>query len=73
MPVWLTAQEYRILEAACDRLIPADDTPGAVAAGAPDYIDGLLGAFLFDPPRIWAGGPTSGRYGGEAPSAGSTI
>ena len=36
------------------------------AAGVPDYIDGLLGAFTFDPPRIWAGGPTSGRYGGEA-------
>ena len=31
-----------------------------------DYIDGLLGAFLVDPPRIWAGGPYSGRHGGEA-------
>jgi hypothetical protein len=30
-----------------------------------DYIDGLLGAFRFDPPRIWAGGPFSGRAGGE--------
>ncbi|MGA2520161.1 MAG: gluconate 2-dehydrogenase subunit 3 family protein [Acidimicrobiales bacterium] len=66
MPLWLTEGEYRILEAACDRLIPGDDTAGAVAAGAPDYIDGLLGAFLVDPPRIWAGGPTSGRFGGEA-------
>ena len=36
------------------------------ASGAPDYIDGLLGAFLVDPPRIWAGGPTSGRHGGTA-------
>jgi hypothetical protein len=25
-----------------------------------------LGAFTFDPPRIWAGGPLSGRAGGEA-------
>jgi len=67
VPVWLTEPEYPILVAACDRLIPADgDLPGAVAAGAPDYIDTLLGAFLFDPPRIWAGGPTSGRHGGEA-------
>ncbi len=29
-------------------------------------MDGLLGAFLVDPPRIWAGGPFSGRHGGEA-------
>jgi hypothetical protein len=31
-----------------------------------DYIDGFLGAFLTDPPRIWAGGPFSGRAGGKA-------
>jgi Gluconate 2-dehydrogenase subunit 3 len=66
MPVWLTDDEYRILSAACDRLIPPTDTfPGAAAAGVPDYIDGFLGAFSFDPPRIWAGGPFSGRHGGE--------
>ena len=35
-------------------------------AGAADYIDGLLGAFTVDPPRIWAGGPSSGRFGGPA-------
>ena len=29
-------------------------------------MDLLLGAFSFDPPRIWAGGPFSGRHGGEA-------
>ena len=34
--------------------------------GAADYVDGLLGAFLVDPPRIWAGGPFSGRGGGDA-------
>ena len=66
MPQWFTEGEYRILCAACERLIPEDETPGAVGAGVPDYIDGLLGAFLVDPPRIWAGGPTSGRHGGEA-------
>ena len=31
-----------------------------------EYIDGFLGAFSFDPPRIWAVGPSSGRHGGEA-------
>jgi Gluconate 2-dehydrogenase subunit 3 len=66
MPVWLTDEEFAILSAACDRLVPEDETPGATSAGVPDYIDGLLGAFLVDPPRIWAGGPTSGRHGGEA-------
>ena len=66
--MWLTDDEYRTLTAACDRMIPpgAGDAPGATAAGVPDYIDGLLGAFLVDPPRIWAGGPTSGRHGGAA-------
>lgn len=67
MPVWLTAAEYRSLSAACDRMIPpADGRPSASAAGVPDYIDRLLGAFTFDPPRIWAGGPTSGRHGADA-------
>ena len=67
MPAWLTDDEYRVLSAACDRMIPAaEGGPGAVAAGVPDYIDGLLGAFTVDPPRIWAGGPTSGRMGGDA-------
>jgi hypothetical protein len=66
MPLWFTEEAFRVLGAACDRLIPEDETPGATSAGVPDYIDGLLGAFLVDPPRIWAGGPTSGRHGGEA-------
>ncbi len=65
--MWLSDDEFETLGAACDRLIPADDKgPGALACGAPEYIDGLLGAFASDPPRIWAGGPTSGRHGGEA-------
>jgi hypothetical protein len=66
MPTWLTKDEYRALTAMCERLIPADHTPGATEAGVADYIDGLLGAFSFDPPRIWAGGPSSGRFGGTA-------
>ncbi|HXQ75419.1 MAG TPA: gluconate 2-dehydrogenase subunit 3 family protein [Acidimicrobiales bacterium] len=64
MPIWLSEDEYRTLTAACERLIPSDETAGATDAGVPDYIDGLLGAFAVDPPRIWAGGPTSGRFGG---------
>jgi hypothetical protein len=64
MPVWLSDDEYRTLAAASERLIPSGETAGAVDAGVPDYIDKLLGAFAVDPPLIWAGGPTSGRFGG---------
>ena len=65
--VYLSPSEASVLEVAVDRLIPPAGThPGASALGAVDYIDGLLGAFLFDPPRIFAGGPFSGRRGGEA-------
>jgi Gluconate 2-dehydrogenase subunit 3 len=65
---FLHEHELGILAAAVDRLIPADDegAPGASPAGVVDYIDTLLGAFTFDPPRIFAGGPYSGRWGGEA-------
>lgn len=65
MAVWLSKEQYRIVEAVCARLIPTDGDPGATEAGVAGYIDGLLGAFTFDPPRIWAGGPYSGRYGGD--------
>jgi Gluconate 2-dehydrogenase subunit 3 len=64
---FLTGDEFHVVEAACERLIPATaGHPGAVALGVADYIDRLLGAFTFDPPRIWAGGPFSGRHGGDA-------
>lgn len=65
--VFFTDDEYRLVEAACERLIPATaEHPGAAVLGVADYINALLGAFTFDPPRIWAGGPFSGRHGGTA-------
>ena len=67
MPVWLSEGDYTTLRAACAQMMPSDQgAPGAEEAGVADYIDGFLGAFTFDPPRIWAGGPTSGRHGGAA-------
>ena len=67
VPVWLSEQQYATLQAACAQMMPSGQGgPGADEAGVPDYIDTLLGAFTFDPPRIWAGGPSSGRHGGEA-------
>ena len=66
-PTFFTRDEYAVIEAACERLIPAaDGHPGARALGVADYVDGLLGAFAVDPPHIFAGGPFSGRFGGEA-------
>lgn len=64
MGAFFSDAEMRIIEAACARLIPSDQDPGATEAGVVGYIDGLLGAFTFDPPRIWAGGAFSGRHGG---------
>lgn len=62
---FLTADERAVLAAAVDRLIPpAAGHAGAAALGAVDYVEGLLDAFSVDPPRIWAGGPFSGRAGG---------
>jgi hypothetical protein len=66
VPVWLTQPEHAVVAAAADRLIPPyGEHPGGAALGVADFIDGLLGAFAFEPPRIWAGGPFSGRAGGE--------
>jgi hypothetical protein len=66
MPRFFDEQQYAIVQAACARLIPTDEDPGASEAGVVDYIDALLGAFASDPPLVWAGGPFSGRFGGEA-------
>jgi hypothetical protein len=63
---YLDDHSYAVVEAAVARLIPTDADPGAREAGVAEYVDGLLGAFTFDPPRIWAGGPFSGRFGGAA-------
>jgi hypothetical protein len=67
---WLTGAERASLTVIVDRLIPpgadAAAEPGAAEAGVVDYIDGILDAFSVVPPRIFAGGPSSGRFGGSA-------
>lgn len=69
---FLTAHQGRVVEEATARLIPGptDDLlelghPGAREAGVVGYVDALLSAFDTDPPRIYAGGPFSGRHGGD--------
>ena len=44
-----------------DFVLPPDDKPGAAAMGAVDFIEQILTAFEFDPPRICASGPFSDR------------
>ncbi|MFM8303641.1 MAG: gluconate 2-dehydrogenase subunit 3 family protein [Actinomycetota bacterium] len=67
MPGFLGDDELRTLAAVVDRLVPPlDDHPGGAALGVVDYVDTLLDAFASDPPRIFAGGPFSGRAGGKA-------
>jgi hypothetical protein len=61
MPVHLTDGEHETLAIVMDLLVPRSGELGGA-----DYVDQLLGAFSFDPPRIWAGGPYSGRHGGDA-------
>lgn len=60
----LTAEEARTLEAMLDRLIPSDDLgPGAVEAGALDYIDrGLGGALAGDREEYRIGLQALDRY-----------
>lgn len=58
---FFTRHEMRTLEALCERIIPADVDPGARALGAARYIAGMLMAFDRARPRIFAGGPFSGR------------
>jgi hypothetical protein len=55
-PAFFSEGERSTLEAAVERILA-----GAVAAGAVVYIERLLTAFDHDPPRIFAGGPFSGR------------
>ncbi len=61
----LPAARYAQVAALFDAMIPADKAGvGATGANAAWYLDQLLGAFSVDPPRIYAGGPFSGRHGG---------
>ncbi len=64
--LFLGDDECEVLTAVVDLIAPpAGEHPGAAALGAVVYIDRTLGAFEVDPPLIWAGGPFSGRHGGD--------
>ena len=58
MPVFFTPEEYAVVVAACERLIPADEQPGATDAGVADY------AMYYEDP--YHGGWTTSRIGTPA-------
>jgi hypothetical protein len=64
---YFSPSDLDVLNALADAVLPPDDTPGGAALGVAAYIEMLLTAFDYDPPRIYAGGPYSGRQ--SMPSA----
>lgn len=64
--LFFSERQFKIVESLMSRIIPEGETKGAKSAGAAWYLDKFLGAFSVDPPLIYAGGPFSGRKGGEA-------
>jgi gluconate 2-dehydrogenase gamma chain len=68
-PKYFSAEQYKTLMALCDTIFPPDaDSAGAVAAGAPEYID-LLTSENADFQRqlgggiLWLDGTCASRYG----------
>ena len=59
-PVYLffNLAEAAFIEAACERLIPADESgPGALGAGVPNYLDKQLGGAWGSGERLYRSGP----------------
>jgi hypothetical protein len=61
VPSYFTEEDTAILNALADAVLPPDDVVGGSSLGAVNYIETLLTAFDEDPPKIFAGGPYSGR------------
>src|SRR6202171_5745885 len=56
--LFFNAAEVLFIEAACERLIPADESgPGALGAGVPNYLDKQLGGAWGAGERLYRSGP----------------
>lgn len=56
--LFFNAEEVLFIEAACERLIPADESgPGALGAGVPNYLDRQLGGAWGAGERLYRSGP----------------
>lgn len=45
-PRFLTAQQFATLSAIAERILPRTDTPGALDAGVPAFVDRMFGEFM---------------------------
>lgn len=73
-PSFLTSDELAVVRAVAARVVPTDTLPGAIEAGAVQYIDRLLAVVPdADAPAglVFAGGPFSGRNPFPDPSSGT--
>jgi len=63
IPSFFTASERALVSALVGHLIPNDDTPGGIEAGADEYIDRMLSIVPDedDAGQVFGGGPFSGR------------
>lgn len=65
---FLDPVQVAMVLAIADRVIPGDaDDPGAVEAGAVEYIDRLLATHDGYPDRTYTGGPVARTYDGDQP------
>lgn len=73
IPSFLTTEEQQVVRAIAARIVPTDDRPGAVEAGAPQYIDRLLSVVPDEnePAYVFAGGPFSSRNPFPDPTTGT--
>jgi gluconate 2-dehydrogenase gamma chain len=56
--LFFSAAEAHFIEAACERLIPADESgPGALGAGVPNFLDKQLGGAWGAGERLYRSGP----------------
>src|SRR5580693_5846491 len=56
--LFFNSDEALFIEAACERLIPADESgPGALGAGVPNYLDKQLGGAWGAGERLYRSGP----------------
>ena len=60
--LFFNAQEVEFIEAACERLIPADEIgPGALDVWVPNYLDKQLGGAWGAGERLYRSGPCQAR------------
>jgi len=74
IPSFLTEEEQRILTAITGRIIPTDTAPGAIEAGAAEYINRLLSLVPSDEDpaaNVFGGGPFSNRNPYPDPQTGT--